>query len=207
MTYAYLEKLNKTSLLEKTSSSLSFYGEIDKNTKRMGTDPYMSIAERIQFYEQLKALSKSGELPEKYNKSLEILDKAFSQMEVTMSSATKEGELVYLYDSNGHRVSMKQLLDNPNATYKWQCEGGDLNTTSYLTKDTKISYGENPNGAPRQHSETTVTTANGVSQDSSGCIDKTYTFEAAGSTILGDIKTGKGNSALFMVGYSPHLFR
>lgn len=207
MTYAFLEKLNRQSLLERTSSTLSFYAEIDKNTKRLTEDPYMSIAERIQFYEQLKALNKSGELPEKYNKTIQVIERAFSQIEVTMSSATDDGELVYLHDTNGNRVTLKQLLDNPNANYKWQCEGGSLNTTNYLTKDTKISYGENPNGAPRQHSETTITPANGVSQDSSGCIDKTYTFEASGSTILGDIKTGKGYSALFMVDYSPNLFR
>ncbi len=211
MTYAYLEKLNRKSLLETTSSSLGVYNYVSSNSARMGTDE-MSMAERVQFYQRLRSLDAKGQVPEEFKNSVVILDRAFSQMEVTMESATDNGEPVYLLDMNGNRVTMKHLIDSPDANYKWECEGGDLNATNYLKSETVAT--KKPAGKDSAQLVDSTREAyvakEGVTQNtSSGCSGTTQTFEASGKTILGNLLTEKGGnvSALFRQDYSANLFR
>lgn len=214
MKYAYLGELNKTSLLERTSASLDAYKDIEKASRRMGIDSTMTLAERVQLYEQLKDLRAKGELPPKYNQTIATLERAFSQIEVSVPSATEEGEVSYVYDMSGNRVTLKQLLDNPDAQYKWVCEtsfewdeGDDLVDTNYVKKQETTVYKENPNGGPARKVEVSGVPVDGVSLDTSGCVGTTYAFEASGRTILGDIQTDKGYSSFLSVDYSINLFR
>ncbi len=198
MTYAYLEKLNRKSLLETTSSSLGIYNYASSNTEKMGTDG-MSTAERIQFYQRLKELRAKGDLPKEFNKSIDTLETGFSKIEITMQSTDEKGEVVYLRDMSGNRVTLKQLIDNPDATYKWECDG-DGESTTYFTTGKKGSPNLNPkNPKISNDSDTSATTAEGVSRDSSSGCSNNQTFEASGKTIL--------NSSLFSLNYSANLFK
>ncbi len=199
MTYAYLEKLTGSSLLQTTSRALEIYNYASSNSDRMGTDS-MSTAERIQFYQRLKAWAGKGELPAEFMKSIKVLESGFSKIQVTMESTGEKGKLVYLYDMNGDRVSLMQLLNNPEAKYKWECDG-DRTSTSYFTPEKEGSANldpKNPNTNKEEKKDTSSSTAEGVSRDApSGC-SSTQTFEASGKTIL--------NSSLFSLNYSSGLF-
>ncbi|MBS0616256.1 MAG: hypothetical protein JSR58_06885 [Verrucomicrobia bacterium] len=207
MAYLYLEKLNKPSLVQSMGSSLDEYDKlVNPERNKIAAHGETSMADRIQLYERLKALRASSGSDPVLDETIRKLESGFSKIDVTMQSATKSGEMTYLLDKNGNRVTMLQLLNNPNETYHWQSEGsGAVGKTSYSSSKTD-SYSD----ATSNYTKTKNSTVDGVTHKTdSGCTSTTHTFEASGKTILGDIASAKtvSNTALFYLDFSPDIFK